>query len=41
MKLLANENIPLESVHLLRKLGYDIKAIGKDDPGITINNYLP
>mgnify|MGYP005857755875 CR=1 FL=1 len=35
MKLLANENFPLSSVHLLRKLGYDIKAIGDDDKSVS------
>ena len=35
MKLLANENFPLTSVKFLRQFGYDIKAIGEDDPSIT------
>jgi len=34
MKLLANENFPLMSVKLLRQFGYDIKAIGENDPSI-------
>ncbi|MBI3500330.1 MAG: DUF5615 family PIN-like protein [Bacteroidetes bacterium] len=35
MKLLANENFPLDSILYLRKKGYDIKAIGTDFSGIT------
>ncbi len=35
MKLLANENFPLDSVKLLRKLGYEIKSIGEDYPSIS------
>lgn len=35
MKLLANENIPLKSVGFLQLMGYDIKAIGIDDPSIS------
>lgn len=35
MKILANENFPLKSVILLEKAGYDIKAIGKDNPSIA------
>ena len=35
MKLLANENIPLASVLYLKGKGFDIRAIGSDDPGIS------
>ena len=35
MKLLANENFPLASVKYLLKKGFDIKAIGIDNPSIT------
>lgn len=35
MKLLANENFPLASVHYLREKGYDITAIGEDNPSIN------
>lgn len=35
MKLLANENFPLKSTQLLRQEGFDIKAIGSDNPGIA------
>jgi len=35
MKLLANENFPLDSVKLLRKLVYDIISIGEDRPSIS------
>lgn len=35
MKLLANENFPLKSVQLLRDKGFDIKAIGTDNPSIS------
>ncbi len=33
MKLLANENIPLASVKILRDKGYDIVAIGQEFAG--------
>ncbi|GAA5032008.1 hypothetical protein GCM10011506_24650 [Marivirga lumbricoides] len=35
MKYLANENVPFSSVTYLKSKGYDIKAIGVDDPSIT------
>jgi len=35
LKFLANENIPISSVTYLQSLGYDIKAIGIDNPSIT------
>ena len=35
MKILANENIPLLSVKVLEKAGYDIKYIGTECPSIT------
>lgn len=34
MKLLANENFPLDSFHYLRLKDFDIKAIGLDHTGI-------
>lgn len=34
MKFLANENVPLTSVRLLKSRGFDIAAIGVDEPGI-------
>ncbi len=34
MCLLANENIPIPTIHLLRQAGYDITAITEDSPGI-------
>lgn len=35
MKFLANENIPLESVKILRRNGIDIISIQELNPGIT------
>jgi hypothetical protein len=35
MRILANENMPLASVQLLRAAGFDVKAVGIDMPGIT------
>ena len=35
MKLLANENFPLDSIRLLFQQGFDIKSIGIDYSGIT------
>ena len=35
MKLLANENIPLESVRSLRIGGYDVVSISERSPGIS------
>ena len=35
MKFLANENIPLASITYLVSNGYNIKAIGIDDPSIA------
>jgi len=34
MRFLANENIPLPSVRLLRQSGYDLAAVTEDSPGI-------
>ena len=34
IKLLANENFPLASTKILQKQGFDIKAIGTDNPSI-------
>jgi predicted nuclease of predicted toxin-antitoxin system len=35
LKYLANENVPFSSITYLKSKGYDVKAIGVDDPGIT------
>lgn len=35
MKLLANENVPLESVRQLRNSGHDIVSISEQSPGIA------
>jgi predicted nuclease of predicted toxin-antitoxin system len=35
MRLLANENFPLKSVHILRAGGFDIRVVGAEFAGIT------
>jgi predicted nuclease of predicted toxin-antitoxin system len=35
MKLLANENFPLDSVRFLAAKGYDVKAVGVHFAGVT------
>ncbi|MBI5214724.1 MAG: DUF5615 family PIN-like protein [Ignavibacteriae bacterium] len=40
MKLLANENFPLASVHILEQAGYDIKFIGIECPSVTDEEVL-
>ena len=40
MKLLANENFPVKSVHYLRDKGFDVKSIGLDDPGILDSDVM-
>ncbi|WP_230981277.1 DUF5615 family PIN-like protein [Echinicola salinicaeni] len=35
MKFLANENVPFSIITYLKSAGFDIKAIGIDDPSIT------
>jgi predicted nuclease of predicted toxin-antitoxin system len=35
MKLLANENFPMKSFHILLEPGYDIKHIGVENAGIS------
>jgi predicted nuclease of predicted toxin-antitoxin system len=35
MRLLANENFPLKSAHVLKAAGFDIKAVGVEFAGIT------
>jgi len=35
MQFLANENFPIKSVLLFRQSGFDIKAIGTDNPSIA------
>lgn len=37
MKLLANENFPLKSIHYLKSKGFDISSIGTDNPSIKDN----
>ncbi len=37
---LANENIPLKSIKILRKSGYDVKAIIEECPGISDEEVL-
>lgn len=39
-KILANENIPFESVLFLRKQGVDVKSIGTDNPSIEDTEVL-
>ena len=40
MKFLANENVPLPSVRILQKAGYDVLAITEESPGIEDNEVL-
>lgn len=40
MKFLADENIPLQSIRLLRQSDFDIVAIGTDHPGVTDRDVL-
>ncbi|MFM7023432.1 MAG: DUF5615 family PIN-like protein [Flavobacteriales bacterium] len=40
MKLLANENIPLGSIKLLREQGYDVLSIAESDFGISDEQVL-
>lgn len=40
MKLLANENFPLKSIIYLNSQGFDISAIGKDNPSIKDNEVM-
>lgn len=35
MKILANENIPLDSIRYLTSKGYDVKSVALDNLGIT------
>ena len=35
MKLLANENVPLDSVFLLREWGFDVYSVSLDNPTIS------
>nr|VFK54095.1 MAG: Predicted nuclease, contains PIN domain, potential toxin-antitoxin system component [Candidatus Kentron sp. TC] len=35
MKLLANENIPLTSVHVLREAGHDVLSMTEESPGTS------
>ncbi len=37
---LANENIPLKSIKILRKNGYDVKAIIEEFPGVSDEEVL-
>jgi predicted nuclease of predicted toxin-antitoxin system len=40
MRLLANENFPLRSVHILKAAGFDIKVVGVEFAGITDREVL-
>ncbi len=40
MKLLANENLPLEAVEALREAGYEVAWIRTDSPGIDDTTIL-
>ena len=40
MNFLANENIPLTSIHLLRDAGHNVAAIVEDCPGIKDEEVL-
>ncbi len=40
MKLLANENIPIASVRYLQNKGYNIRAIGVDNPSVKDNEVM-
>jgi predicted nuclease of predicted toxin-antitoxin system len=40
LKFLANENFPMDSVVLLRNLGYDIISVGTEFSGITDKEVL-
>lgn len=35
MKFLADENVPQQSVLLLRQEGFDVKSVGVEFPGVT------
>ncbi|MEW5920437.1 MAG: DUF5615 family PIN-like protein [Bacillota bacterium] len=40
MKFLANENIPLKSIEVLRKKGFDVKSVSELFPGISDKEVL-
>ncbi|MCF6237174.1 MAG: DUF5615 family PIN-like protein [Gammaproteobacteria bacterium] len=40
MKWLADENIPLTSVRLLRQAGLDVVSIGESQPGLSDHDVL-
>ena len=40
MQFLANENVPLKSVYLLREAGHDVAAIIEDSPGVKDEEVL-
>ena len=40
MMFLANENIPLKSIKILRENGYDVKSIVEESPGISDEEVL-
>ncbi|HNS10724.1 MAG TPA: DUF5615 family PIN-like protein [Candidatus Ozemobacteraceae bacterium] len=40
MKFLANENIPLASIKLLRQAGFTVDAIVEDSPGVSDEEVL-
>lgn len=40
MKFLANENIPLKSIEVLREKGFDVKSVSELFPGISDKEVL-
>jgi hypothetical protein len=40
MRLLADENVPLKAVQLLRELGHDVLSIGESMPKISDEDIL-
>ena len=40
MLLLANENIPLKSINILRHAGHDVVSISEETPGISDSEIL-
>lgn len=40
MRFLADENIPLKAIHLLRKNGYDVKSIVEEAPRLSDRDVL-
>jgi len=40
MLLLANENIPLKSINILRHAGHNVVSIGEETPGFSDSEIL-